>query len=215
MAKLRMKILKFQLGSLTANCYFLIEGSDCLIIDPADDAPFILEELSRRRLKLKALLATHGHFDHIMAVGEIQTSLNVPFYLFQEDQFLVDRVGETAKHFLGYEPAVLKPSKSQYLKGGQMNIGDFSFDVTRSPGHTPGGASFYFKNESVIFTGDTLFKGSIGRFDFSYCDKKELKNSLIALFKLPDSTIVYPGHEEETTIGEEKKNSGVFLDFLK
>jgi glyoxylase-like metal-dependent hydrolase (beta-lactamase superfamily II) len=210
-----MKILKFRLGSLEANSYFLIEGSGCLIVDPADDASFILEELSRRRLKLKALLATHGHFDHIMAIGEIQTSLDVPFYLFQEDQFLVDRVGETAKHFLGYEPVVIKPLKTEYFKGGNMNIGDFSFDVIKTPGHTPGGASFYFKDDSVVFTGDTLFKGAIGRTDFSYCNKSELKESLDNLFKLPDLTIVYPGHEEETSIQEEKKNSGVFFDFLK
>lgn len=210
-----MKTLKFRLGSLEANCYFLIEGSDCIIVDPADDAPFILEELSRRRLKLKALLATHGHFDHIMAVGEIQASLEVPFYINEEDQFLVDRVGETAKHFLGYEPVVMKPSKTEYLKSGKMDIGDFTFDVIKSPGHSPGGASFYFKTDSVVFTGDTLFKGAIGRFDFSYCNKGDLSKSLTKLFELPDLTIVYPGHEEETSIQEEKKNSGVFFDFLK
>lgn len=211
----KMKTLKFRLGSLEANCYFLIEGSDCLIVDPADDASFILEELSRRRLNLMALLATHGHFDHIMAVGEIQASLDVPFYINQEDQFLVDRVGETAKHFLGYEPVVIKPAHTQYFKSGKMDIGDFSFDVMKTPGHTPGGASFYFENDSVVFTGDTLFKGAIGRFDFSYCDRGDLKGSLVNLFELPDLTIIYPGHEEETSIQEEKKNSGVFFDFLK
>ena len=94
-----MTIKKYSLGELQANCYFLIEGKDCLIIDPADDASFILEEIQRQQLNLVGMLATHGHFDHIGAVGEIQLSFNVPLYIFKEDRFLIDRLNETAKHF--------------------------------------------------------------------------------------------------------------------
>lgn len=210
-----MKITKFQLGQLQANCYILSVGGDCLVIDPADDASFILEELQRRRLKLKAMLATHGHFDHMLAAGEIQLSLKKPYYIFNEDRFLIDRVKETAGHFLGYEPAVIMPTIFEDLEPGELKLGDFDFEVMETPGHTPGSASFYFKKEGIVFTGDTLFKGSIGRTDFSYCDKKKMKKSLESLFRLPEITRVYPGHEEETTIGAEKKNSGVFFDYLK
>ncbi|OGK52680.1 hypothetical protein A2970_01435 [Candidatus Roizmanbacteria bacterium RIFCSPLOWO2_01_FULL_44_13] len=203
-----MKVLKFSLGELQANCYFVIDGDNCLIIDPADEASFILEEIQRRKLKLTTLLTTHGHFDHIMAVGEIQLSFDAPFYIDKEDRFLVDRLGETAEYFLGYKPSTIKPKKIVYSTKGK-------FKIIKTPGHTPGSVCYYFKKEKVIFTGDTLFKGSIGRFDFSYSNKKDLANSLIALSKLPETTAVYPGHGEATTIGSEKNNLGEFLNFLK
>ncbi len=200
-----MKILDFKLGELQANCYILVEGSECIIIDPADSADFILEELARRRLQLLATFATHGHFDHIMAAGEIQISTNAPFYIFKEDEFLVQRLEQTAKHFLGHTPAILKPQKYSHLKEGSMKIGPFAFEVLHIPGHTPGCAAYYFEAEDALFTGDTLFKNAIGRHDFSYSDKKQLKQSLDRLFEFPPATIVYPGHEEITTIGEEEK----------
>lgn len=203
-----MKILKFSLGELQANCYFVIDGGDCLIIDPADEASFILEELIRRKLELVGLLATHGHFDHIMAAGEIQLSFDSPFFIDKKDQFLIDRIGETAEYFLGYKPAIIKPKKIVYSTKGK-------FKIIKTPGHTPGSVCYYFEKEKIIFTGDTIFADSIGRFDFSYSNKKDLAHSLIVLSKLPDKTIVYPGHGEATTIGEEKKNLGEFLNFLK
>lgn len=110
-----MKISIFSLGQLQTNCYLLEQNGECIIIDPADDAGFLLEELSRRNLKLMALLATHGHFDHIMAVGEIQLSFAVPFYISEKDLFLVKRVKETARHFLGYEPFVVPPKQINSL----------------------------------------------------------------------------------------------------
>lgn len=203
------------MGQLQANCYFLIKGEDCIIVDPADDASFLLEEIQRRRLNLKGLLTTHGHFDHIMAVGEIQLSFDTPLYLGKEDQFLVDRLEETAEYFLGFKPAIIKPTNIKYLEGKKINIGSFAFEVITCPGHTPGGVSYYFPSEKVVFTGDTLFKGSIGRFDFSYCDKRELSQSLVKLSKLPDETRVLSGHGEATTIMEEKNNLQQFLNYLK
>lgn len=198
-----MKIVSFPLGQLQANCYFLVDGSDCIIIDPADSADFILEEISRRNLTLLGMFATHGHFDHIMAAGEIQASLGTPFYIFKEDEFLAKRLEETARHFLGHEPAVLKPKKFSYLKEGAFHVSGFTFHVFHIPGHTPGSAAYYFKEEDALFTGDTLFKAAIGRYDFSYSDRKLLKESLDRLFELPPATIVYPGHEEITTMGDE------------
>lgn len=208
-----MKILKFPLGQLQANCYFLIEGDQCLIIDPADDAQFILEELQRRRLKLAGMLATHGHFDHIMAVGEIQLSINIPLYISEKDNFLVDRLGETAEHFLGFKPMILPIKKISGFN--QKNLLDkWGIKIIQTPGHTPGSVSFYFPKEKIIFTGDTLFNGSIGRYDFSYCNKADLKNSLLELTDLSDNTKVYSGHGEETLIQDEKNNLSVFLQYL-
>jgi glyoxylase-like metal-dependent hydrolase (beta-lactamase superfamily II) len=195
-----MKILRLPLGQLQANCYFLIKDNQCLIIDPADEASFILEELERRKLKLIGMLATHGHFDHIMATGEIQLSLKTPFYISKEDSFLVKRLKETAQYFLGHREQLLPPTLIKYLKEGNFRMRNYELRIIHTPGHTPGSVSFYFKKEKVIFTGDTLFKKGIGRSDFSYSSKKDLDSSLKKIFKLPKETIIYPGHKEQTTI---------------
>lgn len=210
-----MRIFKFSLGQLQANCYFLIKGEECLIIDPADEASFILEELQRRRLKLLGMLATHGHFDHLMAVGEIQTSINVPFYINKKDKFLLDRVKETVEYFLGFQQNILSIRKIRFLDiEDSLKIYNFQFQIVSSPGHTPGSVCYYFKKEQIIFTGDTLFKETIGRYDFSYSDRKKFKDSLLKLKKFPKETIIYPGHGEETTIENEYDNLLHYINIL-
>ena len=205
-----MKITCFSLGQMRANCYLLINNNYCLIVDPADEADFILEQLQRQKLTPLAIIATHGHFDHLMAAGEIQASFKIPLYIFKEDLFLIERLNETAKHFLGYNPSVLPPKNIKFLKDGELKIQprfnrgqDFKFTIIKTPGHTPGSCSLYFKDEKAIFTGDTLFRQGIGRYDFSYGNKEDLQASLKKIISLPEKTIVYPGHGEKTTIEEE------------
>ena len=202
-----MDILCFSLGQLQTNCYLLIKEKNCLIIDPADEGSFILEKIQRSNLKLLGMLATHGHFDHLMAAGVIQQSFNIPLYISCNDLFLLDRVKETAEYFLGYKPAFLPIKNIKCLdKSKGLKIEDFQLKIIFTPGHTPGSLSFYLPEEKVIFTGDTLFKRAVGRFDFSYSSKDDLKKSLKKIFSLPKDTIVYPGHGERTTIREEKSN---------
>ena len=207
-----MKILKYSLGQLQANCYLLIKDNNCLIIDPGDEAQFILEQLLRNKLNLIGIMATHGHFDHVMAIGEIQLSINAPIYFNFKDQFLIDRTRETAEHFLGCKPVVMPIINRNNLDNkNSLIIGDFKMKIIHTPGHTPGGISIYFPDDHLVFTGDTLFKDGIGRYDFSYCSKSDLKRSLATLLNLPRETRVYPGHGEETTINDEKNN---LVDFL-
>lgn len=203
-----MKIICFQLGDLQANSYLLFQGNDCILIDPADDASFLLEEIQRRNLKLQGMLATHGHFDHVMAVGEIQMSINVPLYIHKKDNFLIKRLGTTAKHFLGYEPVVIPPTNISFIKEGSLRIANYELRIIETPGHTPGGLSYYFPDEQVVFTGDTLFAGAVGRTDLSYSSKHDLWKSLKKLFNLPEETIVYSGHGEETIVGDENSMFG-------
>lgn len=198
-----MKTICFQLGDLQTNSYVLYQENDCIIIDPADDASFLLEEIQRRNLKLQGMLATHGHFDHVMAVGEIQTSINVPLYIHKKDDFLIKRLGATAKHFLGYEPVVIPPKNISFIKEGLLRIANYGLRIIETPGHTPGGLSYYFPEEQTVFTGDTLFAGSVGRTDLSYSSKNDLRKSLEKLYALPGETIVYPGHGEETLMSNE------------
>lgn len=199
-----MRIHTYPLGELQANCYLIENEGKGILIDPADDGSFLLEELQRKNIELEALLLTHGHFDHCMAAGEIQMSLNIPLYLHKKDQFLIDRLESTAEHFLGYKPIVLPPKKIEYISSGDLKIINFKFQILSSPGHTPGGVSYYFPEEKVIFTGDTLFAGAIGRTDLSYSSKKDLWSSLKTILALPEETIVYAGHGESTYIGQEK-----------
>lgn len=197
-----MKIQVFPLGELQANCYFLTQDKDLVIIDPADSADFILEEIQRHNFNLLAMIATHGHFDHIMAAGEIQLSFNIPLFINDEDVFLVKRVKQTAKHFLGYVSPIIEPSTIKSI--AEFDVSDFVLDIIPAPGHTPGSISLYSKEEQVVFTGDTLFKQAVGDYSHSYSDKAKLRDSIKKLFELPAQTIIYSGHGEETTIGEEK-----------
>ena len=130
---IRMIIYKFPLGQMQANCYILEKDGECVIIDPSDTANFILEQVERRQLTVAGLIATHGHFDHVMAVGEIQVSMkalhahSLPLYIHKDDEFLLKRLVETAKHFLGYEPGVIPIQDTTQLKTGKQTIGNFSF----------------------------------------------------------------------------------------
>lgn len=200
-----MKIIKYSLGQLQANCYLLIEDNNCLIIDPADDASFILEEMQRHQLNLVGMLATHGHFDHLMAVGEIQKSMNLPLYIHQDDKFLINRLEQTAEYFLGYKPVILPVNYLENFPPSPRLRWASKLKILHSPGHTPGSCCFYFKEENALFTGDTLFKEGIGRTDLSYSSKEDLKKSLKKIFKLPKETIIYSGHGEETILEGENE----------
>jgi glyoxylase-like metal-dependent hydrolase (beta-lactamase superfamily II) len=200
-----MRIERFCLGELQANCYLITEDKNCILIDPADDANFLLEEISRRNLILTAMMATHGHFDHMMASGEIQLSLPVPLYIRKEDIFLLKRLKETARYFLGYDPYIVDPTVVRELPDKSIAMNGWEkIRIIHTPGHTPGGSCFYFPDDQCIFTGDTLFEGSVGRTDFSYSSKPNLETSLSKLFALPEETVIYPGHGDETTILAEK-----------
>lgn len=202
-----MRVEILVLGELKTNCYLLIEGDACVLIDPADSADFILEKIQRQNLRLACLVATHGHFDHILSAGEIQLSYDIPLYIDKNDEFLVKRLNATAQHFLGYDPVALPPKKTTFFPENDQDIviDPFSFRLMHVPGHTPGSVALYFPKEQSIFTGDTLFKEAVGRTDLSYSDKAELKKSLQKLMKLPDETTVYAGHGAQTTIGEERR----------
>ncbi len=211
-----MKINRYPLGQMQANCYILEEEDSCLIIDPCDDAGFIMQKVQEKGLEISGIVATHGHFDHVMAVGEMQLAfssqgVDLPLYIHTKDTFLLKRVVETAEHFLNYEPAVIPIQTAKGLSVGKEFIESFIFEVIHTPGHTPGSCCLYFKEENTLFTGDTLFKMGIGRYDFSYSDKDELKKSLESLLLLPEDTIIYPGHGEESTIGDEKENISLLI----
>jgi len=202
-----MRVETLVVGQLQTNCYIVWDEKDqeAVIIDPADDADYIIRKIQDLQLKPKYILATHGHFDHVLAIPELKLAFNIPFLMHQKDLFLLKRSAETAHFFTGVRgDPPLSPDK--FLKeSDEIKFGQEKLKVITTPGHSPGGVSFL--SRGIVFSGDTLFNNGLGRTDFSYASEEEIRNSIKAkLFKLPDKTIVYPGHGEATTIGKEKKH---------
>ena len=203
------------MGELQTNCYLVWDetSKETVIIDAADDGVMISEEIEKRGLKLKYILATHGHFDHNLGVLDLKLIYNIPFCASKKDMFLLERQQETAKHYLKMDIKTpnLKKIDIDLDKEKEIKIGCESFEIIKTPGHTPGSICFYWKNtllnfkkEGFLFSGDTLFKDCRGRTDFKYSSTTKIFQSLKKLMKLPKNTLVLSGHGEETTISSEK-----------
>lgn len=202
-----MVINKYSLGQLQTNCYLVYDQGikDCLIIDPADDANFISEQILNLKVNPTAIIATHGHFDHILAAWELQLAFDTPFLIHKDDEFLLKNMQKSAKHFLNQNIIEKVPENIIFLARGGLASGArpplaeyFAeyIEVIHIPGHSPGSICLYSKENNILFSGDSLFSDSVGRTDFSYGSKKDLDLSLKSIFKLPKNTLVYPGHQE-------------------
>lgn len=202
----KIEIETYVLGGLGTNCYFVYneENREVIIFDPADDADFIATKINHKQLTLVAIIATHGHFDHNLAAGELQKTFDVPYFIHPSDTFLLKRLGETATHFLGYQVITLEPKVDSLLtEKAKTLLKKFDLQLLEMPGHTPGSIGLYAKKNHLVLTGDTLFAdGGVGRTDFSYSSSVDLGLSLKKLLTLPDDTVVYPGHGKSTTIKE-------------
>lgn len=194
---------RFIVGPLEVNCYLLadsVTGKSCLI-DPGADPDNIKKFLAKNNFKPEFIINTHGHGDHIAANG----SFGIPIYIHDLDRdFLTDPDMNLSRMFIF---SVVSPKASRLLKDGDVvELGSTRLDIIHTPGHTPGSISI--KAANIIFTGDALFAGSIGRTDFSYGDQNLLMNSIEKkLMVFDDDTIIYPGHGERSTIGEERRNN--------
>ena len=180
-------------GMYGTNCYIVGAEStkEGMIIDPGDEAAEILRSVRELKLKIKLIVITHGHEDHIGALEEVKRATGAVLAIHQNDA--VDLPD-------GLRAEIL-------LKGGEtLQVGDLRFLVLHTPGHSPGGICLY--GHGVLFCGDTLFHYSVGRTDFPGGNARQLLDSIATkLLVLPENTIVYPGHESFTTIGEEKRNN--------
>ena len=199
-------------GTLAVNCY--IVGSqathEAVVIDPGDDAPRIMSVLEKKGLKLKYIIFTHGHFDHTGAGKSLKEATHARVLVDEKDAALMKNASGQAALFGMHAPEPPKPDG--YLKeGDEVVVGDLELKVIETPGHTQGGICLYMKKQGIVFTGDTLFWGSIGRTDLPGGDYKTIIHSLKQkLGSLPDNTRVLSGHGDETTIGFEKKQNPFF-----
>ena len=202
-----MKIGKFVLGPVWTNCYIVInEGNrECFVVDPATCPPEFVSYIKDAGLEVKAVLLTHGHFDHIMGLDGFLKEFSVPVYACEAEKELLESAQLNSSASMLGQPYTF--SGAEYVTNRQnLKIAGFEIQVIYTPGHTGGGCCYYIPAENVLFSGDTLFHGSIGRTDLPTGSMGQLVNSIRdRLFVLPDETKVYPGHMEETTIGYEKK----------
>ena len=200
---------KLKLGEVGTNCYLVWEEKNkhCLIIDAADNGVFISEEIEKLGLKPIMIMATHGHFDHVLGVLALKLIYKIPFACSSKDQFLLERQQETAEFFLRRKIEVpnLRKIDLDLDKETEIKLGKERLRVIKTPGHSPGGVCFYSVKQNLLFSGDTLFKGAVGRTDFGYGSAEDLRKSLEKIFKLPKKTVVLPGHGGKTAIGAEMK----------
>lgn len=195
------------LGMVETNCYLLEnrELHQAVVIDPADDAEEIRAVLQEKDLELVAVMLTHGHFDHGLAAAELSKSSHAPIYANEAEKELLADPYMTASFMAPRVRYTLAPEK--LIRGGQeLTLAGIRICVLDTPGHTIGGTSYYLPDYQVVFTGDTLFCGGVGRTDLPTGNEKRLIKSILeVLLELPDGTMVLPGHGGSSTIELERK----------
>ena len=203
-----MRVTGWVLGAVQTNCYCVYnEGEDsAVIIDPGDNGDIIGKRLEDKGLKAGAILLTHSHFDHIGGVKELVTLFNCPVYACEDERELC----ESAELNLSLEfGRGLTLENVTYLPDGhEIDACGLKCTLIETPGHTKGSCCYYFRDEDILFTGDTLFFSSVGRTDFPTGSSSTLVRSVKEkLLVLPDDTVCYPGHGEATTIGTERSGN--------
>ena len=195
------------------NAYIVAEepGSAALVIDAPPDPEMIGAVLIEHDLTLAAVLLTHGHVDHTGGSGELARGTGASVYVHPDDDFLTLHPVEQVRAMFGMTPpgTYEVPEKIDGLvDGDRLDIAGLSLEVRHTPGHTPGHCCFYIEDQETLFSGDQLFAGSIGRYDFPYGDGDALFNSMRhKVMTLPDETRVLPGHGPETTVGYERRTN--------
>ena len=203
-----LNIRAYSLGPIQTNCYIVsTKQKDCLIFDPGEEAAFLVKEIRKQQLKPLAIFLTHAHFDHIGAVDELRETFNIPVYIHKEEtSWLTDPMKNGSAKYAELPNYILKPVAPEHVLTEEQTfeIGDFTFRIVHTPGHSPGSVSYIFDDEHFAIVGDTLFEGSVGRTDLIGGSMKVLLNAIhTKLLTLPEDTIIYPGHGSYTTPGEE------------
>jgi glyoxylase-like metal-dependent hydrolase (beta-lactamase superfamily II) len=207
----------FPAGAFAANCYLVAPapGEECVIIDPGQDAERGIEELlDRFRLKPIAVLLTHGHVDHMWSVAPVCGAKGIPAYIHPDDREMLSDPGKglalmAKQQFLG-GMTFSEPDDVKALSDGEViGLAGLEISIGHTPGHTQGSVTFRSDADDldVLFTGDLLFAGSIGRTDLPGGDHAAMLTSLARTLTLPDETVVLPGHGPQTTIGDERRTN--------
>lgn len=203
-----MILKRLVLGMLDTNCYVLADatGSEAIVIDPAGEVKKIVGALRERDLKLKTILLTHGHADHAAGAGPLSDATGAPVFIHPLD---AKALAGRKNLLLGLQGGVMatRPKQVQeVVEGDEFRAGSLCLRTLETPGHTPGGVSFYLPGH--LFCGDFIFAGSIGRTDLRGGSLQALLDAVLEkVWDMPEDTVIHPGHGPETTLGEEKASN--------
>ncbi len=203
-----MQVERLTIGMLATNCYIVApdKRGPAVVIDPAGEIKSIVSRLHRDELDCVGILCTHGHVDHMAGAGPLSDAVGAPVYIHEED---AGALASPRTKLIGLAGGVMatRPRKVHYLDDGdKVEVGELVLEVLHTPGHTPGGISFY--TPGYLFCGDLIFQGSIGRTDLRGGSLQALLRALKEkVWDLPDDTGIMPGHGPETTLGEEKAHN--------
>jgi len=204
-----MKLSTIAVGPFEVNCYLYWDEDtrEGVIIDPGDDEGAIFEDVERAGMTPKAILLTHGHGDHIAAVEDVRNRYEIPLYAGRGEEKNLANPSPEVCAIIGRQISAL--TAEHVIEDEQIiQIGSVTLRVLATPGHTPGGVCFLDEKESILFTGDTLFWGSVGRVDLPGGSGPVLIDSIQKkILVLPDEVICYPGHGPKTTVGGERTNN--------
>lgn len=203
-------IKKFVLGDNETNCYlvYLDKSKEAVIIDPGCSDNLLLEYIKLNKIKVKYILLTHGHFDHIQGIDMIKSiNKSAKIYAsYNEKNILLNPSLNLSGVFSSENTSI--SDYTRITSSGKLDINNFNIEVIFMPGHTLGGLAYYFKDEKILFSGDSIFYHSIGRTDFPTGDYNILINSVRNVLSMMDGDVlIYPGHGSETTVKEEKENN--------
>lgn len=199
-----LKIGRMVLSVCATNCYFVYHEGDnrVILFDPADRGDYIYTALKEKGFEVDTILLTHGHFDHIWGCSKLRQLSGAKVYALDAEEDLLMSSDLNASEMAGR--ACVVKANGFFKDEEELEILGFKIKVLATPGHTKGSCCFYFKEDGVLISGDTLFEESVGRTDLPTGSFGELKRSLEKLKPLPDETVVYPGHGNSTTIGHER-----------
>ncbi len=211
-----MILENLRVGMLQTNCYLLgdEESRRAVVIDPGAEGRRICNRIRELYLQLSAVLITHAHYDHTLAAWTLKQQLGGEIYLNPEDQPLLLQIifGLASRFRPEIRPVSPDEVDRKPTDGDRLQFGSIKIEVLATPGHTPGHVSFYLPESGMIFSGDTVFSGSIGRTDFPGGSFQQLIQSVrTKIFPLPGETIIYPGHGPATTVGRERTQNPFFL----
>ena len=208
-----MKVHMLSLGPLGANCYILeTDQKNAVAVDIGGDPEILLRLLRQQGLQLDRILLTHGHYDHMGGVARVQQETGAPVYIHGDDLgMLTDPVQSlaTPMGMQGFEPV---PDGKLLTDGAKIRLDDLELTVLHTPGHTPG--SVCYLGNGLLFSGDTLFRQSIGRTDFPGGSMPQMRKSLTRLNVLSGDLLIYPGHNGASTLEYEKEHNPYLRDYI-